>query len=340
MKKRLNLNINPLVALLTTFFVCGKNAVYKTKDFAYRLIQSAIENQSLEAMFKLTGYISADRVLDKIHRITNEEINKLAEKVNRNLKLPKKVILAIDFNDKEYYGDKNHPWVMGSKGGRYVRRVIELSLVKQALFINAFLVNQLTNNKVKLIRQLIDGFYRLFDSKLELLLVDRAFFTKAVIAYLIENRIKFIMPVIKNKAILPLAEQFRREWLPDKIEYEFGKYKINLLFLKVNGEVLVYATNTKYSPLKAHFLYRKRWQIETNFREQNNFTFKTQTTDFSVRYFAFVLAGLLFNLWQLERKWRIESYLFKQKLLFELIGLWKGWKKKNVINSIYYLPVT
>ena len=340
MKKRLNLNINHLVALLTAFFVCGKNAVYKSKDFAYRLIQSGLEHQSLEAMSKLTGYISADRVLDKLHRISKEKVNKLAEKVNRNLKLPKKVILAIDFNDKEYYGDKNHPWVMGSKGGKYVRKVIELSLVKPALFINAFLVNQLTNNKVNLIKQLIEGFHRLFDSQIELLLVDRAFFAKAVTAYLIENKIRFIMPVVKNRAILPLAEQFRKGWLPNRIEYEFGKNKINLLFLKVNGEVFVYATNTKYCPLKAHLLYKKRWQIETNFREQNNFVFKTQTTDFSIRYFAFVLGGLLFNLWQLERKGRIESYLFKQRLLFELMEIWKDWKKKNVVNNVYYLPVT
>lgn len=338
--KTIGKNINPLVALLTTFFVCGKNAVYKTKDFAYRLIQSAIENQSLEAMSKLTGYLSADRVLEKIHKITKEKISKLIEKVNRNLRLPKKVILAIDFNDKEYYGDKNHPWVMGSKGGKYVRKIIELSLIKPALFINAFLVNQLTNNKVKLIKQLIDGFYKLFNSKIELLLVDRAFFTKAVIAYLIENKIRFIMPVVKNRAILPLVEQFRRGWLPNKIEYQFGNKKINLLFLKVDEEVLVYATNTKYSPLKAYLFYKKRWQIETNFREQNNFLFKTQTTDFMVRYFAFILAGLLFNLWQLERKGKIESYLFKRALLYELIELWKEWKGKDIVKNICYMPVT
>lgn len=332
--------INSLVALLTTFFVCGKNATYKAKDFAYRLIQSALENQSLEAMSKLTGYLSADRVLDKIHEITNEKINKLIEKVNRNLKLPKKVILAIDFHDREYYGDKNHSWIIGSKGGKYVRRVIELSIVKLALFINAFLVNQLTNNKVKLIKQLIDGFYKLFDSKIELLLVDRAFFTKAVVNYLIENKIKFIMPAVKNKAILPLAEQFRKGWLPNKIEYQFGKQKIALLFLKVNGKVLVYATNTRYRPLKAHLLYRKRWQIETNFREQNNFLFKTQTIDFTVGYFAFVLAGLLFNLWQLTRNGKIESYLFKHELLFGLIELWEEWKGESIVNNTCYLPVT
>lgn len=74
-------------------------------------------------------------------------------------------------------------------------------------------------------------------------------------------------------------------------------------------------TNSKYSVLKTAILYRKRWQIETNFREQNKFMFKTKTLDFSVRYFAFILSGLLLNLWQESRNGRIESYLFKKRLV-------------------------
>ena len=97
---KLDLNINPLVALLTPFLVCGKNAVYKAKDFAYRLIQSAIEHQSLEAMFKLAGYLSADRVLDKIHQIPEEKVQNLIIKCNKNLKLLREVTLAIDFTEK------------------------------------------------------------------------------------------------------------------------------------------------------------------------------------------------------------------------------------------------
>ena len=340
---KLNLNINPLVALLTTFFVCGKNAVYKSKDFAYRLIQSALERQSLEAMFKLTGYLSADRVLDKVHTLSYERIQKLITKVNSKLKLPHKVRLAIDFTDKEYYGDRRHPAVMGSKGGKYVRRYVEISLVKPALFLNAFIVNQFTNNKVKLLKQLIGGFYRLYDSKIELLLIDRGFFTKDVITFLIENKVPFVMPAVKNKAIEPLAEQFRRGWLPERIKYKFGKYEINLLFLKVKDEILVYATNTKKNPIGAHRVYRNRWQIETNFREQNNFLFKTQTKNFVVRYLSFALAGLLFNAWQLTRNKSIyimESYLFKQILKDELLKLWKEFSGKQIIKSLDYLLVT
>ena len=339
---KLNLNINPLVALLTPFFVCGKNAVYKAKDFAYRLIQSALEHQSLEAMFKLTRYLSADRVLDKVHELSYERIQELITKVNRKLKLPKKEMLAIDFTEKEYYGDKNHREVIGSKGGRYVRRYIEVSTVKPALFINAFPVNQFTNNKLKLLTQLLDGFYMLYSSKIKLLLLDRGFFIREVVRLLFEKNIKFLIPAVRNKAIKKLIEQFEKGKLPSKIKYQFGEITVNLLFFKTEEETLVYITNTRYDSVKAHILYRKRWQIETNFREQNNFLFKTQTSDFVIRYLSFVLAGLLFNAWQLTRNsvpYSMESYLFKRVLTNELLKLWREFANREIIKSIDYLLV-
>jgi len=343
MKYILNLNINPLVALLTTFFVCGKNSIYKRKDYAYRLVQSALEHQSLEAMFKLTKYLSADRVLDKVHRLSYERIQKLITKFNRKIKLPKKVTLAIDFTDKVYYGDKNHPEVMGSKGGKYARRYIEVSTVRPALFINSLPVNQLTNDKKELLAQLTDGFYALYKkTKIELLLLDRGFFTKEVVKLLIDMQIKFIMPAIKNRAIKKLANQFARGEIDNKICYQFGETKVKLLFLKVEDDILVYMTNTRYNVLRVAILYKKRWQIETNFREQNNFTFKTQTTNFTIRYLAFVIGGLLFNLWQLTRNkvpYNLESYLFKYILVEEILKLWQEFSNMKIIKSIDYLLV-
>ena len=331
MKNKSEININLLVLLPECLILCGKNAKYRAKDFAYRLIESALEAQSLEAKYQLTNYLSADRVLEKLHEIKYEQIQTLIERVNKNLRLPKKVILAIDFTDKLFYGCKELVEVIGTKGGNYARRFIEVSIVKPALFINAFPVNQLTNNKVKLISQFIDGFNGLYKkTKIELLLLDRGFFTKAVVKYLVQNKIRFIMPAVKNREIKYLVEGCLSMKRNIVLDYRFGETKVFLVFVKVDGEILVYMTNTKLDSVKVHLLYKKRWQIETNFREQNNFEFKTCTLDFNARYFAFVLAGLLFNLWQLMRNGKIQSYLFKQALMNELKSLWlKIIKLKN-----------
>lgn len=340
MSNSLNLNINPLVFLLTAFISCGRNSVYKSLDIAYRLIQSAVENQSLEAMFKLTRYLSADRMLSKLHEIYEKDVKDLITGCNQKLKLPKKVILAVDFTEKEYYGDKNHPDVLGSKGGKYVRRYIQVSTVKPAFFINALPVNQLTNDKEMLLTSLLEQFYKLYKkTKIELLLLDRGFYSKKVVQLLTEKDIHFIMPAVKNKAIQKLVKQYKSREIKERINYQFGDSTTNLLFLKIEDEVLVYMTNTRKSVLQTHLAYRKRWQIETNFREQNKFTLKTQTTNFKIRYLAFALAGLLFNLWQITRNkliYKPESYIFKQFLKEDLLRLWQTISKKDVIKTMDY----
>ena len=299
------------------------------------MIESALENQSLEAKYQLTNYLSADRVLEKLHEIKYEQIQTLIVKVNKNLMLSKRVTLAIDFTDKLFYGCKELIDVIGTKGGNYARRFIEVSVVKPALFINAFPVNMLTNNKVKLISQLIDGFNGLYKkTKIELLLLDRGFFAKAVVKYLVEKKIRFIMPAVKNREIKYLVEACMNIKRSAVLEYCFGETKVYLVFVRIENEVLVYMTNTRFNPMKVHLLYKKRWQIETNFREQNNFEFKTCTLDFNARYFAFALAGLLFNLWQLMRNGKIQSYLFKQALTNELKSLWY-----EIIKLKNYEPV-
>ena len=316
MKEKCDVAINPLVLLIARFIECGKNATYKAKDFALRLIESALENQSLEARYQLTKTLSADRVLEKLHSIEYGQIQNLVTNANKKLKLPSKVTLAIDWTDKIFYGNKKLLEVIGTKGGKYARRFYEVSVVKPSLFINAFPTNMLTNNKVKQISGLIDGFKAMYKkTNIDLLLVDRGFFAKKVVKYLVENKIKFIMPAVKNREIKYLAEACTFLKRSAVLEYIFGETKVYLIFIKIDNEVLVYMTNTKFNALKVHMRYKKRWQIETNFREQNKFEFKIQTLDFNARYFAFILAGLLFNLWQLMRKGRIQSYLFKQALL-------------------------
>lgn len=342
--KQLNLNINPLVVLLANLLKCGKNAVYKAKDVAYRTIQSAIHNQSLEAMFKLTGYLSADRMLDHLHEVSYGETHRLIKKSTKKIQLPKKVKLALDFHEKEYYGDKNHTEIIGSKGGKYVRRFLELSCCNPPLFLNAVPVNQFNNNKDKLMNQFLDDFYTSYkDTKIGLFLADRGFFTKACVKILVERGIPFIMPAVKNKAIQKLVNLYKEDKIKQKIRYQFGEAEVTLAFLKVEDEVYVYVTNTNYSPVKLCVLYTMRWQIETNFREQNKFMFKSRSIDFGIRYFAFAIAGILFNAWQLTRrrfKHIKESYLYKQILVEELLRAWQAIASRRVVKNVDYFLLT
>lgn len=325
MKKRLALAINPLVLLLESFILCGKNATYKCELIAARIIETAVQGLSLESLYQLTKCLSADRVLEKVHSFSEEKIKSLILQGTNKLQLPKRIIATLDFTEKEYYGNKNHKQIIGSKGGKYVQRFIELSIVKPALFVNALMVDQFTNNKVKLVSQLIDGFNALYKkTEIELLLLDRGFFTKAAVKLFTEKGIKFIMPAVKNREINYLVEACVNIKKNVIIDYQFGNTKVFLVFVRVNNEVLVYMTNAKFNPLKVHLVYKKRWQIETNFREQNQFLLKTTTRNFEARYLAFAIAGLLFNAWQLQRLKGgiVRGYVFRKEIEHALGFCW------------------
>lgn len=338
---KLDLNINALVSKLTNLFNCGKNSVYKASSIALRLVQSAVHNQSLEAMYKLTGVLSADRMLDHVRSIDFETADKLIKQENKKLKLPKRVSLAIDFNEKEYYGDKNHFDVIGSKGGKYVRKYAELSCISPPLFLESRPINQFNNSTHQVVKDFIDDFKTKYpENKIKEFFVDRGFFNKKTVQYLVEDNVPFIMPAIKDKAISKLVEQFKKGKIKSKIKYEFGEVVITLAFVKVKEEVYVYATNTNHTPVKIMVLYTKRWQIETNFREQNKFSIKTTTTNFKIRYLIFVLAGLLFNAWQLTRsKYRHiqESYLYKHVLTEEILRKWQNTTRRVIKKIDYFL---
>lgn len=339
-QKSLDLNINPLVELIAPLFSTAKNAVYKSLDIAYRLIQSAVHHQSIEAMFKLTRYLSADQVLRHAHDVQEGELRSIIMKNTKKLTLPKKVALATDYTEKVYYGDKNHPEVIGSKRGKYVRRYSELSSISPPLFLDAIPVTPFTNVKEELIKQHLDSFSRRFPkTTVSMLCMDKGFYAKKVVQLLAAKKIPFLMPAVKNKAIKKLIAQYEHGLLKNRIRYLFGASDVTLLFLKIEDEVLVSMTNMRITPLRAHLLYSKRWQIETNFREQNKFTFLTRSRDFALRYMAFVLAGLLFNAWQLTRRlvqYALESYVFKQYLLDEILGAWQRNSGTGVVKTSSY----
>ena len=65
----------------------------------------------------------------------------------------------------------------------------------------------------------------------------------------------------------------------------------------------VFATNLRVGPAEAEAFcqrYSRRWQIESEYNSiKNDFLAKTSSKDYRVRFFYFVFAVLLHNIWRL-----------------------------------------
>src|SRR5699024_11039405 len=70
-----------------------------------------------------------------------------------------------------------------------------------------------------------------------------------------------------------------------------------------DGDYAIFVTNHGHvEPDEIHHwpnIYRRRWDIENQFKSIKNFFPRTSSTDFRVRFHNFVFAALVYNLWRL-----------------------------------------
>ncbi len=152
--------------------------------------------------------------------------------------------------------------------------------------------------------------------------LDRGFHSKGVYAA-IENRdIIYTAPVPKYKDDLDTIEGIKEHPNADAavkhnvpVEYE-GEFHHTAEYLYVpstsddaDGKYAVFTTNRNdvgtegIEPITNN--YRRRWDIENQYKSIEEFLPKTSSTDYRVRFTNFVLCALLYNLW------RLTDYLIK-----------------------------
>jgi len=138
--------------------------------------------------------------------------------------------------------------------------------------------------------------------------LDRGFDSAKIINIIKSNLVRFLMPKVRNSRV--------KEWF-DKAEgatarvinnFEFGSsYETAIANLVLvddeDGIKRAFITNMKVSEPMAHilfYLYRKRWGIETGYRNiDQDFKPKTTSKNYHIRLFYFLFSVCLYNLWVL-----------------------------------------
>ena len=333
-------------------FIIGKNATYKTIDIIRVIIYASIrkltvEGSSEELINLGKGVIcSPDVVQRRIHQKSELEILTAFRKSLDNIcnilwktrLLLHRVTVAIDFTDKLYYGDKNDQGVIGTKyqrGTKYCFRYITLSIVigevkivLQALPVKPF------SDKAKLVDRLLSEAEKKI--RINLVLLDRSFFTKDVIQILDKHRLRFLLPVPKNKLIKKMIKQsHKNKNYVSTYKFKQGKKVVGsfTVFVILNPDseekqiwkrYHVFGTNLPVTNSNRQIfaeIYRKRWNIETSFRvEKNDFLAETTSKSYKFRLFLFLVSIILYDLWMITRtmigdmfyvrRWKISLYLF------------------------------
>jgi putative transposase len=175
----------------------------------------------------------------------------------------------------------------------------------------------------EVVKRLVD-IVRSHGIRIKLLLLDRGFFSVKVMRALRAMRCPFLMPVVMrgrkklliNETALKAKETTLRQFLKKKngwYSYQMKSQKAGSIRFDVcvaskkyfnkkdrkhNMKKMVYAVwGVKKSPMEIRELYRKRFGIETSYRQMNQARIRTTTRDPLLRLLFVGIAFILLNVW-------------------------------------------
>lgn len=293
------------------------NALYKKEDFSEILVNAArdgdfITNESYSNKLDDDGP-SGDTVLYHLRKLDMKTVDKLYKRANWYLYLfakkhkifrRKNVQIAIDFTDKQYWGELDGEWVHKTKKhGKKVRvhRWLLVSFVdrdqKYIIYVEPIPVSAETHRVLASVLRKVFETFDIFNARVY---VDRGFFSVDCINVLQDfsasHRMTWLMPAIKNDRV--------KEKIDLKIEKVYHNYPIrnkkrekavfNLVIARnEKGELHAFATNLiVLTPRDLYPCYSRRWQIETNNRSTkhpfliNTTSKRMPTRDYLMRFAA------------------------------------------------------
>ena len=257
----------------------------------------------------------------------------------------KKVMLAFDYTDEDFYGDVQGFDIHGWTGKDAVTGHFK--------FITCSIISDDIPEKIPLISVpirighykssvIVDCLSKIKDyiGEIKLILFDRGFYDKDLMYELTKLNYPYLIFVPKHQdkqsILYPMevGEEIAiyNEFTVNKNQSKYPGENI-LIFLKQIYDLRseknydwVFATNLEEILLENLVVtYKKRWRIETQFRVQDEATIKCKSKDMKIRYFLFLFEQMLQTMWIAFYK---DEVPFK-KFLIELSHVAKKWVKNQ-----------
>lgn len=241
-----------------------------------------------------------------------EEYARLCEREVRRMHLGMCDVI-IDVTEEDFYGKVEglwlHPWT-GKKGveahfkflvGSVKYRDRKYPLAVRMLPIGAYIAEE--------IGELLKSCQRA-GLHIRTVLMDRGFYTADVLRELQEHDLFYLVFAPRNALFKGMLEGTTRSV---RIEHELTlnknktKTKIPTIIslVKEDKHDWIFATNLDLSGRALIKRYRVRWNIETDFRVQDEARIKSKSKRPEVRLFYFLVAALLLFVWNATQKFKI-----------------------------------
>jgi hypothetical protein len=306
--------------------------VLSAQALAQLLLHSALRQSSLSAVAVCSGFLfhaetARRRLKASFARWQHQRL--LGDHLLRQMpwpswlrKAPRR--MAIDLHEQPYYGQKTSAIRGGQRKAstRWFWTYATLIVYhRHQVYTLACLPVEKGADLATLVEELLDR-VGLVGIRVRYLLLDRGFYSAAVIERLQQKHLRFLMPVIrrgkkgseKQKAtgtqvlFEGKGNHYSVYSWEAQVRHHGKKGKRRRMSVVVacvqrkspcsKGERIVYAcSDAKWSLARIAAAYRKRFAIESTYREMHQVQALTTSKDPRHRLFLFVLGLLLVNLW-------------------------------------------
>ena len=310
-------------------------------SISYQLVKVAKSNSYVETLGK-----NPDSIHLWIKKSYEEDFQAAFEKQVRKALKRLRVSyarLAFDATHEPFYGKTRGLYIFDTPPDKKYDgefRYITVCLITRNKQIPLMALPLTHGSQTKLVIDLLKYCQTLF-KKIRLALFDRGFYIGELIDYLESSRIKYIILVPEKKGKI-------KEYLEET--KELGKYKHQIKYSKdkscwtpkttivickqigknSNGNLIdwIFASNIKFSTRVEYvYYYKKRWQIETNYRVEDEARIKSKSTNYLIRYFYFLVSLLFHLLWIVNKNINyyvpFKKYLdiIEHEMLFEYLEI-------------------
>jgi hypothetical protein len=245
--------------------------------------------------------------------------------------------LAFDVTPEPFYGKTTGLYIIGCEPDKKWKSEFKFATVcliirNKQIPLMAFPVR--LGNNTALTIELVKYCQSLFN-RIIYATFDRGYYIAELIDYLESQHIKYLILVPERKGIIrEFVEKtdqlgiFPHEMLYSK-EKSRWRPRTHIVVCKgIDDYPWIFATNIRFKTRVEYlYYYSRRWQIETNFRVEDEGRIKSKSTKYLVRYFYFLVSLLLHLLWIVNKNIKhydpFKRYLdiIEQKMLFDYLEL-------------------
>ncbi|MBI5061825.1 MAG: transposase [Candidatus Aenigmarchaeota archaeon] len=303
----MTINPNKIRDFIDKTFSIKQNAVWNGHNYTELVMSAASHNTYLETM-NSNNMPNADTLHYRIAEDTTvmsllENFLKPARKQLKRLK-KRKAILIIDYTYEPFYGRKRGIWIheyKPVKGCNGCYKILSASIVvdEERYFIYAKPVSIFADGSIELI-QIMD-YIETLGIRIRVVLLDRGLArSSGNLRVLKAYNLKFLGLYPKYRNVKRVISTTKKSLLNRK--FDVRGISARLVIGKNIGKkelTWVFVTTLEFKDFFRYLrLYKKRWNIETGFRVQDEACIKTKSLDIRVRYFLFLVAMLLYNVWK------------------------------------------